>query len=71
MVRYWVKEMTPKADKCFEKKQELGRQVPIRLADLTSAFLILGIGIGLATFAFCIELIRSSYQRVIASIRCP
>ena len=60
---YWVKEITPKAAECFvtEKPGKIVRLVPIHLYDLISAFLILGIGIGMATLCFLLELI---YMRV-------
>ncbi|KZS03572.1 Uncharacterized protein APZ42_033783 [Daphnia magna] len=56
--QYWVKNALPRAPKCFAKikfKQNSARQVPIQLNDLTGAFLILGIGVGLATFTFLVE----------------
>ena len=55
---FWVKGVVPRAPKCFAKKDprnNLSRQVPIQLKDLMSAFFILGIGLGLATFAFLVE----------------
>ena len=59
--RYWVNELVPKADECYryaDKIQKVStRQVPIHLHDLMSAFLILGIGIGLAALSFLLELI--------------
>ena len=61
LARYWVNELVPKAYECYHygnKIQKVStRQVPIHLHDLISAFLILGIGIGLATFSFLLELI--------------
>ena len=61
LARYWVKERVPKADECYrsaDKIQKVStREVPIHLHDLTSAFLILGIGIGLAALSFLLELI--------------
>ena len=55
---FWVKGVVPRAPKCFAKidpRNNLSRQVPIQLKDLMSAFFILGIGLGLATFAFLVE----------------
>jgi hypothetical protein len=57
---FWVRNLPtiPKANECFaDEKNRVSRLVPIRLSDLTSAFLILGIGIGLATLSFLLELI--------------
>jgi hypothetical protein len=53
-----VKGLIPRAPKCFSKtiqRSVMSRQDPIILKDLMSAFFILGIGLGLATFAFIIE----------------
>ena len=61
---YWVKEATPKADECFATKNEKSVKLePIHLYDLTSAFLILGIGIGLATLTFLLELVYARVKR--------
>jgi hypothetical protein len=57
---FWVRNLPtiPKANECFaDEKNRVSRLVPIRLSDLTSAFLILGIGIGLATLSLLLELI--------------
>ena len=64
LIDYWIKDVTPKAEKCFattHPKKESIKLVPIHLHDLTSAFLILGIGIGLATLCYLLEL---AYVRV-------
>nr|CAH0101214.1 unnamed protein product [Daphnia galeata] len=42
-------------------KRKISRLAPIQLSDLTSAFLILGIGIGLATLVFLLETIYSKW----------
>lgn len=56
---FWVKNGLPNAPKCFAKSKtrdnNSARQGAIRLDDLTGAFLILGIGFGLATFVFLLE----------------
>lgn len=58
LVRFWVKEIMPRAEQCFAtRQQKTANQKAIRLRDLTSAFLILGIGCGLAILAFVLELI--------------
>ena len=60
LIRYWVNERVPKADECYRSSDKIQkvstREVPIHLHDLTSAFLILGIGIGLAALSFLLEL---------------
>jgi hypothetical protein len=57
--QYWVKNSIPRAPKCFEKKKLRRTAIPkpIRLDDLAGAFLILGVGVGLATFFFLMEII--------------
>ena len=58
--RYWMENLTPsKVDKCFAKNKENSFVVTnkIKLQDLISAFLILGIGIGISILCFLIELI--------------
>ncbi|XP_046447217.1 glutamate receptor ionotropic, kainate 2-like [Daphnia pulex] len=55
---FWVKNGMPRAPKCFAKRksgENSARQGAIRLDDLSGAFLILGIGFGLATLAFLLE----------------
>jgi len=66
LVRFWINHLPtiPKADECFaENKRNLSRPLPIKLTDLTSAFLILGIGVGLATLIFLLESFRSNWRR--------
>ena len=53
----------PNAEKCFAKKGKSAKDVPIKLVDLTGAFLILGIGLGLGILCFLIELIIGKYRR--------
>ena len=69
-VRFWVQDAIPRADQCFastKRTQHLARQVPIRLSDLTSAFLILGIGFGLALFTFVLEFTHAKCQLLAAA----
>ena len=65
LVGHWVKEITPKAEKCLntKTKDKSIRQIPINLYDLTSAFLILGIGLGLGILCFLLELVYIRVQR--------
>ncbi|XP_046454942.1 glutamate receptor 3-like [Daphnia pulex] len=66
LIRFWTNNLPtiPKADECFaENKRRVSRPVPIQLTDLISAFLILGIGLGLATLIFLLEKIHSKWQR--------
>ncbi|XP_057369972.1 glutamate receptor 1-like [Daphnia carinata] len=56
--RRWSNDENPRAPQCFAKEKpraNLTGQVPIRLIDLMGAFLILGVGIGLATIVFLVE----------------
>jgi hypothetical protein len=58
------------APKCFKKKRpEAAKKMPIRMDDLFGAFLILGVGLGLATMAFFMEIIISYYQRMALAFR--
>lgn len=53
------------AEKCLAKKESKSSsvsQVPIRLEDLTSAFLILGLGLGMSVLCFLLELIRKRFE---------
>ena len=63
MSRVWVAADIGKADRCFAKKEKASttiRMVRIKLEDLSSAFLILGIGIGLSLLCFLFEVLANS-----------
>ena len=62
---YWMKQATPKAEECFASKKpgKSIRPVPIHLYDLTSAFLILGIGYGLSLLCFLLEIVYKKVTR--------
>ncbi len=57
--RHWVINFVPQApNKCLAKKnlkKNSVRRGAIRLDDLMGAFLILGVGVGLATLVFVLE----------------
>ncbi|KAI9553850.1 hypothetical protein GHT06_019119 [Daphnia sinensis] len=60
LLDHWLKQYTPNVDKCIVGKSKPHDRVsPFSLLDLSSAFLLLGIGIGLCLFAFLLELITS------------
>ena len=65
LLRFWAKSVIPRADECFATKKQStsARLVPIRLVDLTSAVLILGVGLGLAVLTFLLEQI---YSRILS-----
>ena len=64
LLRFWVKQLTPQTEECFlKRKKKSARQVPIRLSHLVSAFLILGIGVGLAIISFVLGLIYAKFKR--------
>ena len=71
LVDHWVNEgfYIPGTDKCFDNKPKKARDVPINLVDLTGAFLILGIGLGLAILNFLIELIVAKYRHEMKPMR--
>ncbi|XP_046445822.1 glutamate receptor ionotropic, delta-1-like isoform X1 [Daphnia pulex] len=57
---FWMKNAIPRAPKCFAKTKPRANsagQMAIKSRDLVAPFLILGIGLGLATFAFLMELV--------------
>lgn len=55
--QYWVKNSIPRAPKCFEKisPRKAAIPKPIRLDDLAGAFLVMGVGVSVATFFFLME----------------
>ena len=65
LVEHWVKETKPKAEECFTptKKKDKSFRAPIHLYDLTSAFLILAIGVGFVTLCFLLELVYIRVKR--------
>ena len=72
IVRFWVNHLPtiPRADECFaNNKRKVSRLLPIQLTDLTSAFLILGIGIGLAILSFLLELTCKKWQFYVGNLR--
>ena len=62
----WINELVPIwAHRCSAKKPKAStRQAGIKLVDLTSAFLILGIGIGLGSLSFLLEIITARLLRI-------
>jgi hypothetical protein len=50
------------SDKCLKQEKNSAINVPIKFVDLTSAFLILGVGLGLAILCFLLELIVANYR---------
>nr|CAH0108320.1 unnamed protein product [Daphnia galeata] len=73
LMLFWVKNLPtiPKANECFaDKKNQVSRLAPIQLSDLTSAFLILGIGLGLATLSFLVELIYFKCVEMSVTVMC-
>lgn len=65
LTRYWTNNLTPTnkgADQCFVKSKDVNSsvsQVGIKLQDLASAFLILGVGIGVSLLSFLMEILAS------------
>ncbi|EFX78831.1 hypothetical protein DAPPUDRAFT_104959 [Daphnia pulex] len=67
---YWMKISIQQAPKCFNKKRsEAAKKKPIGMNDLFGAFLILGVGLGLATMAFFMENFISCCQRMALAFR--
>lgn len=58
LLNYWLKTYTPNVDKCMTRKiKTRGRMTSFTFGDVSSAFALLGIGIGLAMLFFFLEMI--------------
>ncbi|XP_046649955.1 ionotropic receptor 93a-like isoform X1 [Daphnia pulicaria] len=56
LISHWMLQYTPNVDKCMVGKiKPSGKMTYLTLTDLSSAFALLGIGIGLSVFAFALE----------------
>ncbi|EFX78830.1 hypothetical protein DAPPUDRAFT_320132 [Daphnia pulex] len=67
---YWMKISIQQAPKCFNKKRsEAAKKKPIGMDDLFGAFLILSVGLGLATIAIFMENFISCFQRKALAVR--
>ena len=64
LVPYWVQNVIPKAYACFDKNPQKTTSKPnaIKLVDLTSAFLILGVGLGLGIIFFIFEIMHYRFR---------
>ena len=59
---YLIPCYKPRIDQCLMKNKEASaRQKPLTLTDMSSAFVILGIGISLSLLVFLLELV---YKRI-------
>ncbi len=57
----WQKWSLPNIDKCkLDKNKDEGKVKPITLVELSSAFLVLGVGLLLSVLAFLIECLMAS-----------
>ena len=56
----WVKWSYPNIDKCkLDKNKDDGEVKPIKVVELSSAFLVLGAGVALGTLAFFVEFLMA------------
>lgn len=65
LTKFWVNELVQEAGTGCQRKNEKPKTsiaAGIKLEDLISAFLILGVGIGLALVSFIFELIYGHLQ---------
>lgn len=63
LLPFWLKRYTPNVDKCLVgKTKPQRRMMPFTLLDLSSAFLFLGIGVGLSFFTFLLE-VMTQFKR--------
>ena len=69
LIDFWTREaMNARGgEKCLAPPNTKPKLVPIKLVDLTSAFFILGFGIGVSILTFLIELIVAKYKREMSS----
>ena len=60
LTRFWIIHLLASADVCFDKKppKAADKPTPIKLVDLASAFLVLGIGLGLGIICFISEIMQ-------------
>lgn len=57
LLAYWSKQYTPNVDKCMVAKAELRKErTALTLLDLSSAFMLLGLGIGSSLLVFFLEM---------------
>ena len=55
---YWMRNSYPSyVDQCIVPPKDEAKEVPIKLMELSSAFVILGIGSGLTIVIFAVELL--------------
>lgn len=59
---YWKKKHVPSMDRCKLENQDVGGPKPISLFELSSAFVILGIGLSLGILVYLVEKIISVYK---------
>ena len=63
LIKFWMHH-SYKPSACLKKTSSSQAKIsPIQLADLTSAFFILGIGLSLSTLAFLLELFRQNFKK--------
>ena len=59
LMQHWIKKYMPiGSDECLKDDKKTAGNVPLKLVDLLSAFLILVIGIVLSFFVFLLEIIH-------------
>ena len=68
LTKFWLKKHVPSMHRCaLENQNSDGKPKPIRLIELSSAFAIIGIGLGLSVVAFLAEKIVSVFKKKIMS----
>lgn len=62
---HWLRKYTPNVDKCMlDTVKPRGRMTSISLLDLSSAFLLLGFGVGLSIVVFLLEIVTLLTRKV-------
>ncbi len=60
---YWYKSYRPVREVCRTQDRVLPQNTSLKLEDLSSAFLLLGVGLGLSVLAFLVELTVAARRR--------
>ena len=64
LLNYWLRKYTPNVDKCLKSNPRATRNVSLKLIDLSSAFVLLTIGVGISIIALVAEkIVHNCRQR--------
>lgn len=70
LMEYWKKWNTVNMDRCkLENNKDNGKMKSIKLIELSSAFLVLGVGLTLCALNFLLELLFHSYLCQLSTLK--